>query len=190
MLYLCACKTTNGNDSYATYRLLAESFRRLTGADMPEVVFRSAGKPYWKDSVWHFSLTHTSKAAFCAISDASVGLDAETTRRIREGLDRKVLSEKEQEQFQALGATNEVFLRFWTLKEAAVKYTGTGLRGFPNDLSFTLTEGGGTLEDSNLFFATAMEEEHIVTVCTPKQEPISINWLTLPEYGDDEAGAV
>lgn len=180
MLYLCACKTTKGNDSYATYRLLAQSFRRLTGAQMPEVVFRSAGKPYWKNSIWHFSLSHTSQAAFCAISDATVGLDAETMRQVRAGLDRKVLSEREQEQFAAMGGGDAVFLRFWTLKEAAVKYTGAGLRGYPNDLSFTLTKDGGVLEDSSLCFATVMEDSHIVSVCTAKPETAKINWLTLP----------
>ena len=183
MLYLCACSTTKGNDSYAAYRLLAMSFRRLTGAQMPEVVFRSAGKPYWKNSIWHFGISHTANAAFCAISDATVGLDAEPlTRPIREPVVEKVLSAPELEQFEAMGRTDEAFLRFWTLKEAAVKYTGTGLRGYPSDLCFTLTKDGGELADSSLYFATAVRDEHVISICTPKPEPLQLHWLTLPSY--------
>ena len=74
---------------------------------------------------------------FCALAETEVGLDAEQLGRpVRPALVKKVLSSQEYCLWQQAEDPDRLFLSLWTLKEATVKYTGDGLRGYPNHLSF------------------------------------------------------
>ncbi len=76
---------------------------------------------------------------FCALAETEVGLDAEQLGRpVRPALVKKVLSSQEYCLWQQAEDPDRLFLSLWTLKEATVKYTGDGLRGYPNHLSFDL----------------------------------------------------
>ena len=57
-------------------------------------------------------------------------------RAVRPGLAEKVLSPREYALWRQAPDPNALFLTLWTLKESTVKYTGDGLRGYPNHLSF------------------------------------------------------
>ena len=70
-----------------------------------------------------------------------MGIDAEELdREVRLALADKILSPGERAQFDAAGDKRRAFLTFWVLKEAAAKLTGEGLRGYPNDTSFSLND--------------------------------------------------
>ena len=55
-------------------------------------------------------------------------------------LAEKVLSPTEKMQFDAATDQRKALLTFWVLKEAAVKLTGEGLRGYPNHTNFSLDD--------------------------------------------------
>ena len=121
--------------------LLEETYRRETGEALPEILVTDSGKPYFPNSPWHFSISHTKRHAFCSLSLKNVGIDAEELdREIRLKLADKVLSPMERAQFDAAADKQRALLTFWVLKEAAVKLAGTGLRGYPNHTSFSLTD--------------------------------------------------
>ena len=106
---------------------------------MPEIAIAKGGKPYFKDSPYYFSITHTNNHAFCALSSRPIGIDAEELdRRINLKLAEKVLSPGEYAQYLASENKERTLLTFWVLKEAQVKLTGEGLRGYPNHTDFTL----------------------------------------------------
>lgn len=134
----------NGLDSRVAGRLLlAQMYEELTGQEMPPIEKMPRGKPYFADSDLHFSITHTKTRVFCALSDAPVGLDAEDlSRRVSPALAEKILSPREYEQYAAIpeDERNEALLRFWVLKEAEVKCSGLGLRGYPNHTDFDLDD--------------------------------------------------
>lgn len=174
MLYVCGAEHTTPDASAAVRELLNRSFHRLTGAAMPEILTQPGGKPYWENSIWHFNLCHTRQAMFCAISDGIVGLDAEKIRPVSPAVIHRVLSPDELQQYDG---SAEMFLRFWTLKEAYVKHTGTGLRGYPNKLSFTLNPESASLRGSSLHFATTRHQDWIISTCTVKPEPLSIEFI-------------
>ena len=46
----------------------------------------------------------------------------------------------EREQFEAAPDQRKALLTFWVLKEAAAKFSGEGLRGYPNHTSFSLDD--------------------------------------------------
>lgn len=106
---------------------------------MPKILVTDRGKPYFQDSPLHFSITHTRKHAFCVLSQYPVGIDAEELdRKLHPGLEDRVLSPWEQEQFARSEDKQKALLTFWVLKEAQVKLTGQGLQGFPNHTNFDL----------------------------------------------------
>ena len=121
--------------------LLAALYRRATGESLPPIAVGDRGKPYFPDSHWHFSISHTKKHVFCALARCPIGIDAEeVTRKIDLRLADKILSVAERAEFDAAGDPNKALLTFWVLKEADAKRTGDGLRGYPNHTSFSLAD--------------------------------------------------
>ena len=129
----------NGRSGHDVGRaLLAQLYREATGEDLPPIAVTPRGKPYFPDSPWHFSISHTKGHAFCALAKCPVGIDAEEQdRRIQLKLADKVLSKEEKLRFDRCVDKNDAFLRLWVLKEAAAKLTGEGLKGYPNHTDFS-----------------------------------------------------
>ena len=118
--------------------LLAKLWRENMGGELPEIAIGQWGKPYFVDSPWHFSISHTKRRVFCALSQVPVGIDAEETdREINLRLADKILSPNEKARFDTAPDKRLTLLRFWVLKEAAAKLTGEGLRGYPNHTDFS-----------------------------------------------------
>ena len=128
----------NGRSGHDAGReLLKRMYREETGMDCPEIAVADRGKPYFVDSNLHFSISHTKKHVFCALSSKPVGLDAEEKdRKVDLRLAEKILSASEKCRFEAAADQRAALLRLWVLKEAAAKLTGEGLRGYPNRTDF------------------------------------------------------
>ena len=139
ILASCALKGRSGHE--AGRELLARLYRQETGEPLPPIVTTERGKPYFPDSPWHFSITHTRRHAFCALSRKEIGIDAEELDRdINLRLAEKILSPAEKARFEAAEDKRRALLTFWVLKEAAVKFSGEGLQGYPNRTDFTLED--------------------------------------------------
>ena len=132
----------SGQTGHAAGReLLAELYLRETGETLPEIRITERGKPYFPNSLWHFSISHTKRRVFCALSRKNIGIDAEELdRRINPALSEKVLSPGERAQYAAAEDRDRAFLTFWVLKEASAKLAGTGLQGYPNHTDFSLED--------------------------------------------------
>lgn len=121
--------------------LLEELYRQYTGRDMPPILLTQQGKPYFIDAQVHFSITHTTRHVFCALSDSPIGIDSEELdRNIDLRLAEKILSPEEKAQYLAAEDKRLALLKFWVLKEAAAKCSGEGLRGYPNKTDFSLDD--------------------------------------------------
>ena len=119
-------------------QLLQQLYWEVMGTDCPPILIAPRGKPYFEDSTLHFSISHTKNHAFCVLSSHPVGIDAEEKdRRVDLRLAEKILSTEERTHFGLADHPQDVFLRFWVLKEAAAKLTGEGLRGYPNHTDFS-----------------------------------------------------
>lgn len=122
-------------------QLLQKLYEQLTGQPMPEIVTEKGGKPRFVDGKLHFSISHTKRHVFCALSDRPIGIDAEELdRNVDLRLAEKVLSEEEYAQFQTAEDKRKALLTFWVLKEAQAKFTGKGIRGYPNKTDFRLDD--------------------------------------------------
>ncbi len=121
--------------------LLAQLYETHVGASLPPILTGPMGKPYFADSGWHFSISHTKNHAFCVLADVPVGLDAEEMDRdIRLELAPKILSAGELAQFQAAEDPRLTLLRFWVLKEAQGKLSGQGMKWHPTHTNFILPD--------------------------------------------------
>jgi phosphopantetheinyl transferase len=135
----CQLENLSGHDGGR--QLLQTLYRQETGEDLPEIRITHRGKPYFVDSPWHFSISHTPKHAFCVLSRHNVAIDAEETdRKVNLKLADKILSTDEKRQFDAAQDKARALLTFWVLKEAAAKLSGEGLRGYPDHTNFSLDD--------------------------------------------------
>ena len=142
----CELAGRTGHD--AGRQLLAELYREATGEELPPIAVSDRGKPFFVGSPWHFSISHTKHHAFCVLSRRPVGIDAEEADRpIRPELAKRILSEKEKVRCAAAEDKNLALLALWVLKEASVKCTGEGLRGFPNGTDFSPDDPRVTVRD-------------------------------------------
>lgn len=136
-----ACELKGRSGHEAGRELLAQLYRAETGENLPDIVIQKRGKPCFVDSNWHFSISHTPKHCFCALSRKNIGIDAEEAdREVNRKLADKILSPAEKEQFDAAEDQRTALLKFWVLKEAAAKLSGEGLRGYPNHTKFSLED--------------------------------------------------
>ena len=132
----------NGRTGHNAGRaLLKQLYATHIGGEMPEILVAQRGKPYFSTGSVHFSISHTKNHVFCVLADREVGIDAEElTRAVNPKLAEKILSPEELAQFQEATDQNRALLTFWVLKEAAIKRTGEGLRGYPNQTNFALND--------------------------------------------------
>lgn len=138
---IVSCELKGRTGHGAGRELLSELYRAETGEALPPIRVAAGGKPYFEGSGWHFSISHTRRHAFCVLSERPVGIDAEELDRdINLRLAEKILSPKEKAQFDAAEDQRVALLTFWVLKEAAAKYTGEGIRGYPNGTDFSLAD--------------------------------------------------
>lgn len=147
------------------------------------------GKPYLKNQCGiHFNISHCNGLVACVFSEYPVGIDAELPDHFEKLLIKKVLSSDEKYFFYKTAITDQLqkqwFFRFWTLKEAYVKRTGTGIRIPLSSFSFTFSD------DPIPFSVTCSDPEtacwqhvlasgHILSVCyeCAESDTISLNFL-------------
>jgi len=140
-MILGSCELSGRTGHQAGRELLAKLYREATGEALPPIAVTDRGKPYFVDSSWHFSISHTHRRAFCALTMHPIGIDAEELdRSINLKLAEKILSPGEKTQFDAAEDKQKALLTFWVLKEAAAKLTGEGLKGYPNHTDFSLDD--------------------------------------------------
>lgn len=96
-----------------------------SGSQPPTLTYNENGKPALADNSRYFSISHTGKWVLCGVSDQEIGLDAQTQRRVCPRLAARSLSPDKLSWAKMDIEPN--FTRLWTMKEAYLKYVGTGL---------------------------------------------------------------
>lgn len=140
--------------------LLAQMYREVTGQALPEIAVTERGKPYFKNSPWQFSISHTKNHVFCVLAEQPVGIDAEEVdRNANLHLADKILSAKEKEYFDAAEDQRAALLRLWVLKEAYAKRSGRGFGDYLYETEFSPNDPR-IQELHGCFVAVIQEEEY------------------------------
>ena len=144
-----------------------------------------SGKPYLKNYPdVHFNISHCNGLVACVFSKYPVGIDAELPSHFEKFLIKKVLSSEEKYFFYKTAITDklqtQLFFRFWTLKEAYVKKTGTGINIPLSSISFTFSNTSVTCSDAETkCWQQVLDSGHILSICHDWKESdtISLNRL-------------
>lgn len=151
-----------------------------TSEEIP-VTVRPDGKPELDLPGVYFNSTNCEGAAACALASSEIGVDMEKIRPFGSPVLRRTLSADEKEFFSTCAAEHpdrrdELFFRFWTLKEAAAKYTGEGIRRDFRELSFSMEPCGmknaGRVSSSLaglFFYQFILEGQYVLSVCSESE---------------------
>ena len=66
-IILASAPLEGRNGHEAGRQLLAALYREHVGEELPAIVTADRGKPFFSDSTWHFSVSHTKSHAFCVL---------------------------------------------------------------------------------------------------------------------------
>lgn len=148
------------------------------------------GKPYLAGLPGiHFNITHCHRLVACAFSRHPIGIDGELPGTFENALIKKVFSPEEKHFFYQAATTAELriqwFFKFWTLKEAYVKKTGTGISIPLTELTFTFShiptpDTISCPDPGTACRQFVLKTGHILSVCYESadgDETISLNLL-------------
>lgn len=110
-------------------KMLAEKYK--VSEEEVEITNLPSGKPVAmvKGKEVFVSISHSGDFVASAVSDTPVGVDLEVIREFKPSV-LKALSDEEQEFIEKSKDKSSAFLKIWTAKEAYLKLTGEGLKGF------------------------------------------------------------
>ena len=164
--------------------LLRRALREQYGIDCgdgrkPDLMEGAHGKPYLREYPQiQFNISHCMGLAVLAVGDCSVGIDVEYVRPYREPLLKRVLSETELRQMKAAGEAGreELFFRFWTLKESYVKAVGCGITVPLQDISFQIGKNGEIACEKTgwSYRQWKLAEKYIVSACVAGEGEIRL----------------
>lgn len=145
-------------DEFLSARHLFKALLKSTGKDSEFVLKKhKLGKPFasYEESELFVSFSHSKNLVFCAISNSvDIGLDTECLdRNVDERIVKRILGESEWKVF-----SNEDPILLWTIKEAAVKCLGTGLRTNLKELEIQ--------KNGELKFFVRINDEKTFQICS------------------------
>lgn len=141
-------------------QLLARLYLAETGEALPEIRCTPQGKPYFPGNGLHFSISHTKRMVFCALSRKNIGIDAEEMgREVAPAVINRFLSESERQRQKAAPDPNAAALRLWVLKESWAKFTGRGLGNYLKATDFA--PGDPRIREiAGCYVAVMQEDDH------------------------------
>lgn len=111
-------------------RLLADVLKQeYEISALPDIRKTKYGKPYFQEfSDIFFNYSHSKDAAVCIVGKEEVGIDLERIRTFHEKTAMRFCSKREWNWLIKQNDPDKAWIQIWTIKEAYVKYTGTGIR--------------------------------------------------------------
>ena len=112
--------------------LLRHALRSEGLGEVPMIFdYGAQGKPRFKDGGAYFNLSHSEEYVVCALAPHEVGCDVEQITPIDLNIARRFFFCSEYDDIAAQAtenARNDLFFRYWTLKESFMKVTGLGMK--------------------------------------------------------------
>lgn len=154
-------QTRDRENCLASYLLLKYALKEI-GINDFELEADENGKPYIKGQDIYFNISHCRLGTAVAVSEKNVGVDIQNIVPFDEKIIRRVGSEAEIEFIKNSDNPDRAFTRIWTLKEAAAKCDGRGIK-ILSDFSFENTEK--SFKKYGKTFTSFDFENLVVSVC-------------------------
>ena len=131
----------------------------------PPLTYDENGKPYLADNRdTYFSITHSDKWVFLAVADCKIGIDAQMPRKVCPRLAARSTSPEELAWVKE--NTEPHFTRLWTMKEAYLKYTGTGLSIPVREVTISVPPIDGHDKQNDCYWSLLSYEGIPLSVCS------------------------
>lgn len=112
----------------AYFMLLYGLIKEYNITTIPSVHFNQYGKPFFKENVGiFFNISHCNDAVCCALSPYNIGVDIQDKIAKPESIFDMVMSEREKNSIINSDEPEILCAKYWSLKEAYLKYKATGL---------------------------------------------------------------
>ncbi len=125
-------------------------------------------KPYLKDYPYYFNISHSGDKIILAISDQEVGVDIELIKKRR--LSQNLVSMEEMSYFLQISDDDyeSSVIKLWTIKEAFLKYLGTGITKLLKDV--TIDDISVKLNDISARYKTFKCDNYYISVVSPQED--------------------
>lgn len=146
----------------------------------PVYGYTKKGKPFLIDVECAFNISHSGDYVALGYHKGTepVGLDIQKVRVMRDGIQKRILHEKEKTLLSENAKNCRYYLnRLWTIKESFVKMTGEGLSRDFRTVSVDFKNGTVTTEDGirTNFSIWEWEDDYFLSVCSKRKEECVIN---------------
>lgn len=129
MFFFDEKKTEKANISILGHELVVDTLKQKGLSFDYTITKNQNGKPYflYNDKI-HFNISNTKSYVAIVLYDKQIGLDIEYLRQNKQNLATRFFHPMEQK-YLLVNKTNYdyAFTQLWTIKEAYVKMTGTGI---------------------------------------------------------------
>lgn len=154
-------QTRDKENCLAAYLLLKYALKQ-NGIEDFKIETAENEKPFLKSEKIFFNISHCKSGVAVAVSDNEVGIDIQDIEPYKESVAKRVCTEKEIELIEKSENKDRAFTRIWTLKEAAAKCDGSGIRILDN---FSFENSKNFFQKYNKKFATFEYENLFISVC-------------------------
>jgi len=156
------------NNCVTAYALLMHGLRQEYGITAPpRLSYGELGKPSLTEHPsLFFSLTHTKSGVACAIAEVPLGIDLEIVAPVDPLVAQLVCTAVEQAHLARSTLPDQLFCKYWTLKEAHIKSFGGSIGDAPDEI-----------ESSELPYCAQYLESLDSFLCCTADLPIShVSW--------------
>ena len=158
---------------------LLDSMCRDLEIEHPIYEYTQNGKPFLYSSECTFNISHSGDYAVLAyqVNAEPIGVDIQKIRLMRDGMERRLLHEKETERLSEGNKNRMDYLnRLWSVKESFVKMTGEGLARDFRSIYVDFETGTVQAEDRMpcVFSVCEWKEEYFLAVCTKMRDECEI----------------
>ncbi|MEA3504424.1 MAG: 4'-phosphopantetheinyl transferase superfamily protein [Bacteroidota bacterium] len=138
-----------------------------------EFSYKEKGKPFLSEKNIHFNISHSGDWVVCSTAQNKVGIDVEKIKKEKLKVANRFFSEREIDYLSNTSEEkkDEEFTRLWTIKEAYLKFLGTGLTKALNTFTAKKEENGFVLYDDNILLkeikihSHKLDNENFIAVC-------------------------
>ncbi len=125
-----------------------------------------SGKPYLSTAAVHFNISHCDDYVLCVCGDKAVGCDIEKIKPYNEKVARRFYTDSECKILTDSQNPDVDFMRMWTLKESALKYSGVGLSGGLDRWDFSEYYNREKFCFKGLDFTCWQQGDLIISICS------------------------